>query len=115
MNLMIVDDNPSMRQMIREFCSPYFEQIDECSNGKEAFESFSTHIHQYVIMDINMPVMNGLDALKMISGVYPDTRIIMITEYKEKEFETEALKSGAFRFLLKDNLYELETMLPKTE
>lgn len=114
MDLMIAENNPRMREMIREICAPFFDKIDECSNGKEAVESLSSYSRQLVIMDINMPVMNGLEASKIILRTHPETKIIMITQYKEKELEIEAMRAGAFYFLLKENLSELKEILAKS-
>jgi len=111
MNLMIVDDSSAMRKMIRDLCSPYFQHIEECSNGHEAVNSFNTLQPDYVVMDVKMPVMNGIEATKTIIQNHPGAKIIVITQYNDKLLEKEAIKAGAFRFLLKDNLLELETLL----
>ncbi len=111
MKLLIVDDNPSMRQMINDFCSPFFTNIDECSNGLEAVDYYEKNQPDYVLMDIKMPVMNGIDALKKIKLNHPDAKIIMITQHKDKALELGALKNGAAYFLLKENLSDIQNIL----
>lgn len=111
MNLMIVDDSSAMRKMMRDLCSPYFQHIEECSNGHEAVRCFDALQPDYVLMDVKMPVMNGIDATKTIIQNHPKAKIIVTTQYNDKSLEKEAIKAGAFRFLLKDNLLELETLL----
>jgi CheY-like chemotaxis protein len=111
MKLMIVDDSVTMREAVHDLCSPYFEQIQECSNGLEAVKLYETFLPDFVLMDIKMPIMNGIEALIKIKTVHPNAKIIMITQYKDKELEKEALVSGAYGFLLKENLIELEKIL----
>lgn len=114
MELLIVDDNPSMRKMIRDFCSPFFASIQECSNGLEAIDYYKKNQPDYVLMDIKMPVMNGIDALKHIKLNHPSAKIIMITQYKDKALELKAMDNGAAYFMLKENLTEIETIITKT-
>lgn len=111
MTLMIVDDNASIRKMVREMCSEYFETIYECSNGLEALNNYEISFPDFVLMDIKMPVMNGINALKEIMATHPDAKIIMITQFDDKEIENEAMNFGAYGFLLKENLTELEKLL----
>ncbi len=113
MTLMIVDDNASIRKMVREMCSEFFENVDECSNGLEAVNKYDISSPDFVLMDIKMPLMNGIDALKKIKYQHPEAKIIMITQYKDKELENEAMKAGAYSFILKENLTELEKILIK--
>ncbi|NUN09691.1 MAG: response regulator transcription factor [Ignavibacteriaceae bacterium] len=112
---MIVDDNPAMRQMIREFCAPYFNHIEECSNGKEAVEFFAAYLPQLVIMDIKMPVMGGIDATKAILKNHPQARIIVTTQCNEVWLKDEAAKAGAYLFLPKDRLFEIVNIFSKRE
>lgn len=111
MNVMIVDDSAAMRKIIRDICFSFAEKIVECVNGFEAIKTYENFLPHLVLMDIKMPEMNGLEAMKKILEKHPNAKIIIITQYKEKELEEEAKKFGAYAFLLKENLSDLETIL----
>lgn len=108
---MIVDDSASMRKIIRDICFSFSEKIVECSNGLEAIKTYEIFLPNLVVMDIKIPEMNGLEAMKIILEKHPNAKVIIITQYKEKELEEEAKKFGAYTFLLKENLSELESIL----
>jgi CheY-like chemotaxis protein len=111
MKLMIVDDSLTFKIMVKEMLSQQFYLFKECNNGLEAVNSYETFSPDFVLMDIKMPIMNGLDALNKIKTLHPDAKIIMITQYKDKELESTALNYGAYAFLLKENLVDLEKIL----
>ena len=78
--------------------------IGKASNGKEALEMAKQHQPNVVLLDVNMPVMDGLQALKLIIAELPDTKVLMLTNNDSDDLLMEALKSGAKGFLLKDLL-----------
>ena len=79
--VLIVDDNPSVRRAIRSSIEQRAEWIvvGEAENGKIAVVMVDTHKPHLVILDLSMPVMNGIDAVREISKVYPDMPMIMFT------------------------------------
>jgi len=104
MRIMIADDNPQMRKFLRT----YFEMPDvlifECSNGLEAVEQYETILPDYVLMDIDMPVMWGIDAARRILSSFPNASIIMISFSIELKWIEEAMKFGVKRCFSKENL-----------
>jgi len=78
--------------------------IAEASNGLEAIEQFRTHHPDVTLMDLQMPEMNGIDALSAIRAEFPDARIIVLTSYAGDVQVSRALRSGARGYLLKDML-----------
>lgn len=74
----------------------------EASNGKEAVELCETHLFDLIIMDIRMPVMDGLEAARIILTRWPQCKVLMLTTFNDDEYALEALKSGARGYLLKD-------------
>lgn len=100
--VLIVDDALFMRvavgNMFREWG---FEVIGEASNGREAVELYSQFKPNLVTMDITMPVMSGLDAVKEIIPVYPDANIIMMTALGQQRIIVEAIEAGAKDFITK--------------
>ena len=105
--VLIVDDSLVMRMNLRSL----FEQagymvIAEATDGLEAFNKYGELMPDYVTMDINMPRLNGIDAVKKILGSYPDAKIIMISAIDEKDKVIEAIRSGAKHYILKPVNYE---------
>ncbi len=101
-----VDDHPVVREGIAALLKrqPDMELIAEASNGREAIERFRTHRPDVTLMDLQMPEMNGIDALSAIRGEFPEARIIVLTSYAGDVQVSRALKSGARGYLLKDML-----------
>src|SRR5260370_37067355 len=80
--------------------------VAECSNGREAVQAFRTHRPDVTLMDLQMPEMNGLDAISAIRGEFPDARIIVLTTYAGDVQVLRALKAGARGYLLKNSLHK---------
>ena len=80
------------------------ELIGEASNGREAVELFREHRPDVTLMDLQMPEMSGIEALKAIRGEFPEARIIVLTSYAGDVQISRALKAGARAYLLKSML-----------
>src|SRR5262249_49383077 len=80
---------------------PDISLVAEASNGREAIQQFRTHRPDVTLMDLQMPDMNGLDALIAIRSEFPDARIIMLTTYRGDVQVFRAMKVGARAYLLK--------------
>jgi len=78
--------------------------VAQAANGREAIQQFRTHHPQVTLMDIQMPEMNGLDALMAIRNESPEARIIMLTTYAGDAQVMRAIKAGAQGYLLKNAL-----------
>ena len=79
--------------------------VAEAANGREAIQQFRTHRPDVTLMDIQMPEMNGLDALIAIRTEFPDAKVIMLTTYEGDVHILRALKAGAQGYLLKNTLH----------
>ena len=79
--------------------------IGEASNGRDAIQQFRAHRPDVTLMDIQMPEMNGLDALLTIRTEFPDAKIIVLTTYEGDVHILRALKAGAQAYLLKNTLH----------
>lgn len=105
--IMIVDDEFIMRQGIRfmmDWEKEGYEVAGEASNGKEALdllEEISPHI---ILCDIAMPVMDGLDFIKIVKREYPDIQIVVLSGYDKFEYVRQALLNGAVDYVLKPTL-----------
>jgi len=102
--ILIVDDHQIMREglcsMIEQESG--FTVVGDASNGREALELIEDTYPDVVIMDINMPDMNGTEATRRITKEYPNIRIVALSMHSDKYFVTEMLKAGAAGYLLKD-------------
>jgi len=109
-----VDDHPLLREGIAGIIAdqPDMTMVAEASNGLEAIQQFRTHRPDVTLMDIQMPEMNGLDALIAIRNEFPEARIIVLTTYSGDVQVLRALKAGARAYLLKNALHKelLETI-----
>jgi DNA-binding NarL/FixJ family response regulator len=112
--ILAVDDHPVIRQGIAGMIAVESDMslAGEASNGREAIQQFRILHPDITLMDVQMPVMNGLDALIAIRNESPDAKIIMLTTYTGDVQIVRALKAGAQGYLLKNTLHRdlLETI-----
>ncbi len=106
--ILAVDDHVLVREGIALLVStePDLTLVGEASNGREAIQQFRAHLPDVTLMDLQMPEMNGLDAINAIRGEFPDAKIIVLTTYKGDVQIVRALKSGAQAYLLKNTLHK---------
>ena len=106
--IMTVDDHPVLRQGIAALISdqPDMTLVAEATNGREAIQQFRVHRPDVTLMDLQMPEMNGLDAMIAIRGEFPDARIIILTTYAGDVQARRALQAGARAYLLKNSLHK---------
>jgi two-component system chemotaxis response regulator CheY len=101
-NIMLVDDSKLIRKKLTDvLTSAGHKIVHECDRGEDALTGYRTHKPDIVTMDINMPGMNGLEALEEIKKNYPDARIIIITTNSQGKTILEAISKGASCFLVK--------------
>lgn len=102
-NVLIVEDQSIVRQGLKLMIEsdPEFQVVAEASNGLEAIKILEKHVVDVVLMDIRMPVMNGLEATKKIKGRWPKVKIFILTTFNDDEYAIQALSYGANAFLLK--------------
>jgi DNA-binding NarL/FixJ family response regulator len=87
--------------MVLSLCSD-IEVISEAANGREAIELTGKKPPDIILMDIRMPVMDGVNATKTIKECYPGIKVIILTNFNEDEYIFEGLKNGADGYILKD-------------
>jgi DNA-binding NarL/FixJ family response regulator len=106
--ILSVDDHPLIRQGIAGLIAVQTDMslVAEAGNGREAVQQYHRHRPDITLMDLQMPEMNGLDAIIAIRGEFPDARIIVLTTYAGDVQALRALKAGARAYLLKDSLHK---------
>lgn len=105
--VLAVDDHPLVLQGIAGLVGIQADMtlVAQAGNGREAIQQFRTHRPDVTLMDLQMPEMNGLDALLAIRAEFPEARIIMLTTYEGDVHILRALKAGAQGYLLKGTLH----------
>jgi DNA-binding NarL/FixJ family response regulator len=112
--ILAVDDHPMLLEGIAALVAsqPDMKLVAEASTGREALEQFRKHRPDLTLMDLQMPDMDGIEAIVTIRGEFPEARIIVLTTYKGDVQVLRALKAGARAYLLKGLLRKelLETI-----
>ncbi len=103
-SLMIVDEHPMVRRGILAFLKnePDLKVIGEACNGQEAVDQCAALQPDVILMDLRMPVMDGVAATRIIHKQFPNIRIIALTTFQDKQLVQDALQAGATSYLLKN-------------
>ncbi|MCL6592163.1 MAG: response regulator [Firmicutes bacterium] len=100
--ILVVDDAAVIRLMLRKILSEGgYEVTGEAATGKEAVQKYNLLKPDLVIMDITMPEMNGLAALKEIKATDPHARVVICSAMGQKQLVQEAVEAGALSFMVK--------------
>ncbi len=104
--VVIVDDHTIVRQGLRTYLElqPDVLVVGEAANGNEAMAVVRDNLPDIVLMDLVMPVMDGVDATRAITAMSPSTRVIVLTSFSEDEKVFASIKAGAQGYLMKDVL-----------
>jgi len=100
--ILIVDDSAIMRRNLKTiFIQAGHTVVGEAINGGQAHIMYRTHVPDLVTMDITMPNVNGIEAVKLIKKEFPDAKIIMVSALDQRSMVLEALKQGANHYIIK--------------
>jgi DNA-binding NarL/FixJ family response regulator len=112
--ILTVDDHPLLRKGIAALVNaePDMELVAEACNGQEAIEQFRLHRPDVTLMDLQMPNLNGIEAISCIHKEFPNARIIVLTTYTGDVQVVRALRAGARGYVLKGHVHRelLETV-----
>jgi DNA-binding NarL/FixJ family response regulator len=103
--ILIADDHDLIHNGIKNILRPIkrFKIIGKANNGEEAVRKAMELKPDVILMDISMPVLNGIEATKIITDKFPGIKIIALTQYEEPEYVVQILKSGGCGYLLKNS------------
>jgi two-component system response regulator NreC len=100
--VLLADDHSLVRQALRALLEKQgFQVVSEASDGQEALRSVEKTKPEVAILDINMPVLNGVDAARELVKSSPKTRVILLTQHDEDQYVVEALRAGVRGYVLK--------------
>jgi two-component system response regulator NreC len=103
----LADDHSLIRQAFRALLEKQgFQVVSEASNGQEALRSVEKTQPDVAILDIGMPVLNGMDAARELMKSSPKTRVILVTQHDEDQYVMEALRAGVRGYVLKSQAAE---------
>lgn len=103
-NILIADDHSIVRSGLKSLIGMYPEMtiVGEAANGSEAVEMTGKLMPALVLLDLEMPGLNGLETLKKIRTLYPETKVLILTQYDLNEYLFKVLRDGASGYVLKE-------------
>ena len=111
MNILIVDDNQQMRRMMKTLVRDLVECVFECDDGAGALPAYTKHRPDWVLMDIDLPEMDGISATRRIIAAHPAARVMIVTNYDDADLRETARLAGACQYVVKEDLIEIRRIL----
>ena len=111
MKLLIVDDNASMRRLIKSIVSDLADEITECADGAEVFDAYRKYLPEWILMDVKMPKTDGITASRHIISHFPQAKICIVTDYSDAKTRQAAVDAGARDYVLKDDLINIRNVI----
>ncbi len=115
-SVVIVDDHRVVLEgfMARLEMEPEIEVIATASNGLEAIDVVKQHRPDVILMDVSMPIMNGIDATRLIKEEVPNAKVLMLTMHDNREYIMKVMQAGAVGYMLKEISAENMVQVIKT-
>lgn len=114
LSIILVDDHKLFREGMRLLLEnlDYIKSVDEAGNGEEFLKLIKKHKPDLVFMDIEMPVLDGINATRQALDLYPDINIIALSMYGDENYYTQMIDAGAKGFILKNSgIDDIETAI----
>ncbi|MBK8943843.1 MAG: response regulator transcription factor [Ignavibacteriae bacterium] len=104
MKVLIADDHAIVRKGLLQIVSSLqsIKEVEEAENGREVLEKFEIGKYQLLILDLSMPVLNGLDTLKILINKDPEIKVLILSIYPEEQYAIKAYKFGAYGYINKN-------------
>ena len=109
--VLIVEDHAGVRQLLRDALREVAAEVWECENGAEALAAYPVHQPDIVLMDLSMPVLDGLAATRQIRHLHSSARVVIVTNYDDEDLRQAAQEAGACGYMLKHILLEIVPQL----
>lgn len=111
LSVLIVDDHAEMRQLMRSLLTGLGAEVNERADGSEAASAYREYSPDWVLMDIKMKDLNGIDATRQLRAIFPKARVIIVSEMGNASFRKAAREAGACAYVLKEELLTLPAIL----
>jgi DNA-binding NarL/FixJ family response regulator len=113
--ILVADDHPGVRRFVRQVLESEqgWEVCGEAANGREAVAMTAAKRPDFVVLDVSMPELNGLQAARLIHTQFPEMELFILTMHDAAELMDEALASGVRDCILKTDLHDLVTAVRK--
>jgi CheY-like chemotaxis protein len=109
--IIITDDHPRFRALLRSLLADVAAEFIECANGAEAVTAYHQHRPDWLLIDLRMPVMDGLSAVRAIKTGDPTARVIVVTNHGDAALRQQAAQLGVEQFILKEDLSLLRDLV----
>jgi len=111
--ILVVEDNPATRELLRELLSQEGYMVKIARDGKEALLKARKESFNLILTDVKMPRMNGIQLLKELQKITPDTKVVIVTATADSEIAVKAMKLGAYDYITKP--FCLDSILQKVK
>jgi CheY-like chemotaxis protein len=111
MTILLVDDNTGVRRLLRRVIAELEATVVECSDGAFALAAYTDNHPDIVLMDIHMPLLDGLAATRHIRRHDPSAKVVIVTDYGDDQLRTAASEAGACAYVVKQNLTHLAELI----
>lgn len=111
MKILIVEDNEHIRQMVKILVKDLVECVFECGDGAGALSAYTKHHPDWVLMDVDLPEVDGISATRQIVAAHPEARVMMVTNYDDADLREAARTAGACEYVRKEDLLEIRRIL----
>jgi DNA-binding NarL/FixJ family response regulator len=101
--VLIADDHRMLREVFAQLLEPHCDVVGQSADGRALLEDAARLRPDVVVLDVSMPLLNGLDAARHLKRTMPDVKVIFLTASEDKDLAAEAFRSGASGFLLKNS------------
>lgn len=112
-NILLVDDEKEVTDILSKRLTRRGYVCRTAQNGQEALDSMGQQVSEIIVMDVKMPVMDGLETLHKILEVWPDSQVILLSGHADMTIAVQAMEEGAFGYLMKP--VDFEDLLFKIE
>ena len=113
MTVLIVDDNPGFRRLIKTVLAGLADEVTECADGDEAVAAYGAQRPDWVLVDLQMARVGGLEAVRRLLAADPTARVLVVTDYDDAYWRAAAIGAGACGYVLKENLLEVRQLLER--